>query len=735
MCLGAQGVAVANPATTAGSNKTAFNGSGAANNTAWNSFANPRASMNDTLAKADFGNCESVIMRCVMPKCSNGGCLTMEVARPLVTGCINSNASCKAHGQDLIEDIAARVVAQSTSKAAAQKNAADAAAAQAQADNAQVEALQQQLSQLQNQMAVSAGNYQSLLEQQKNDNAAAMAELTASVQQSQGLLNPGAKYDGTIGVKDKEKPLTDIERIALQNGVDTEVMARNSVLGGVVTNLENAQKHLSDMKKAMDDVFVYAGCDGFANHCSGPKRVKRFKDLANKFFEPYDGLSEELETALEAAMGVGLDVSDALLVLNGACKQWGYYICNPCDPETDGESLCSCADKKTKTNCYFRPETDEDGKVIQKSKNCRLTGFVKSDETVRLSLLDNSMGNSGAERIACSGDVLISGYLGKGKKKPKLEGLENLQRLIEQDASRRCKADTNEPDGFDCGQKYCAVPNLKETKGRYTNEAENMYNKLEKSVQQKKLLGSFCLEDEKGIIKVAGKTSTNSSVEADDKAECVFFPAEYALCTVHAYNIGKTKNSAADTSYMQDVIALKSTVIAQQMKEQYDLLNAIAKRLTTQIEKSVYTTQMDILAGADSSSGSSSSNYSSNSGVFITDAENCAFKTDEELYTCLISNINAMRGAASNTNSVCKQLEYDMDIIKSSGIVNMKNGSDCKEVAKGCSKNFKTNGVKCMMWLNSQLTTNLNNLKKQQRQGSSGGMVYMPFALGGGGGN
>ena len=49
-----------------------------------------------------------------------------------------------------------------------------------------------------------------------------------------------------------------------------------------------------------------------------------------------------------------------------------------------------------------------------------------------------------------------------------------------------------------------------------------------------------------------------------------------ALCSTHVYNIGQTENPTYETrSIMQDVIALKTTVIAQQMYKQYEYLEAM----------------------------------------------------------------------------------------------------------------------------------------------------------------
>ena len=111
--------AIAAPvATTVGSNLTAYNPtSGATNNAMWNAYMNPRA--NTSAPTADFGNCNAAIIRCAQPKCSNGGCATMDVARPIVVGCVETNPSCKQYGDDLIDYIAAQLVSDANAASAA----------------------------------------------------------------------------------------------------------------------------------------------------------------------------------------------------------------------------------------------------------------------------------------------------------------------------------------------------------------------------------------------------------------------------------------------------------------------------------------------------------------------------------------------------------------------------------------------------------------------------------------
>ena len=190
LALCSAGARAASPvATTVGSNLTAYNNNtGAINNAMWNSYVNPRANSAATAPTADFGNCNAIILRCAQPKCTNGGCSTMEIARPIVSGCVQSNPSCEQYGTDLIEYISAQLVASST--ASANQAAADAqvAAAQAAAQQSaqQMAAMQQQMSQMQQQMqqqsADTAAQIQAALAQQQAATTQAIADAASANQ-------------------------------------------------------------------------------------------------------------------------------------------------------------------------------------------------------------------------------------------------------------------------------------------------------------------------------------------------------------------------------------------------------------------------------------------------------------------------------------------------------------------------------------------------------------------------
>ena len=153
-------------ASTSGSNLTSFNPSNAYNNQ-WATLSNARGDMAAPTAKADFGNCNSLILRCAQPKCGNGGCTDMNVAGAIVAGCVQSNKSCEKYGDDLVSYMSAQLVANSNAKINAQNAAVAQAAAAAQQEQitAMQNQMQAQMAQMQQQMAEQSAQMQQQNEQ------------------------------------------------------------------------------------------------------------------------------------------------------------------------------------------------------------------------------------------------------------------------------------------------------------------------------------------------------------------------------------------------------------------------------------------------------------------------------------------------------------------------------------------------------------------------------------------
>lgn len=338
LCCMTSHVVMANVATTAGSNLTAWNGgSGATNNNAWNTAMNnrtlatgPLGGSNAAAPVADFGNCNALILRCAKPKCT--GCTTLELARPIVTGCVNSNSECKKHGDELVEYLSAQLVADATAAAAAAQAEASAqsaaaanaaATAAANANNAQINQLQSQLSQMATAQAESNRQIQQLTQALENSaNQPAPTPTAPAVSTS-----PSDAADAAQSGMLDNLNLSETIRIANENDVDPNLAVRAAVTGEILSDIENAKDALVSLKAAMREVFAYAGCNEQGANCSGPKRVKVFKDRAYKFFEPYDMVADHMYNALESALVIGADVNDVIMMLSGACERWGRFVC------------------------------------------------------------------------------------------------------------------------------------------------------------------------------------------------------------------------------------------------------------------------------------------------------------------------------------------------------------------------------------------------------------------------
>ena len=165
-----------------------------------------------------------------------------------------------------------------------------------------------------------------------------------------------------------------------------------------------------------------------------------------------------------------------------------------------------------------------------------------------------------------------------------------------------------------------------------------------------------------------GAYAYSGGYDDDDYNDCQYFSPAYALCSTHAHNYGMLKNpsDSGQISEMNNIIALKSTVIAQQMKQQYDVLNAMVKRFKTQLEKSVLKSKIEVMTGGSSSSSSSSSGGSSSNNAGLANAEDCyAVTSQADVYDCFTRNLNKISQAADkDTVNARKQLVNDIAIMK-----------------------------------------------------------------------
>ncbi len=489
---------------------------------------NARGMAVNTTANANFGNCNAVVLRCATPKCANGACYDMSVARPIVAGCVNSNNSCKKYGDDLIEYITAQIVAQSTAKQQEQANAVAIAQAQAEAQaaaaqnaaaqsNAQMQAMQQQMQQMQAQMAESMAAMQEQMAAQSESQSAQIQTLA----EQRNSYYTDETNTATAGGNNIDpaalEGLSAVEQIAVKNGMDANLLVREQVSGKIETAITDAETEMKKLKQTLDDLLEYAGCDSAATNCTGPKRVKKFKDLANQFFDPYEGVVDNMYDALMLALTVGIDVNDVIMLLSDSCNMWGQYLCGTCtqtdyyktnqtnnkieyDPEyTAQHGRCECnyttdanGDSTISNNCYWRVATT-DGQVAKKQQHCRLMGIIDDKITVQRDWIEANTGMTGSTQVACASDVVLSAALFRGRSKQATMDIETLRDLVNQDSTGTCRTRNGKIDGdikVACGMNKCMV-GLNDGSG-------TPYDKLRQAASTKKLperdKGGLCYE-------------------------------------------------------------------------------------------------------------------------------------------------------------------------------------------------------------------------------------------------
>ena len=137
----------------------------------------------------------------------------------------------------------------------------------------------------------------------------------------------------------------------------------------------------------------------------------------------------------------------------------------------------------------------------------------------------------------------------------------------------------------------------------------------------------------------------------------------FALCSTHAYNIGRTDNPGADErALMKEVIGMKTTLITQQMYKQYEQMESMLRRFKTQLEKAVTMSKFE-MAGADSEKSSSSSGHfsSNDSRVNIAGTQNCSrLYKDEEILKCYQTNLDIVEHTSNYGNDVTSDLKAQL---------------------------------------------------------------------------
>ena len=270
---------------------------------------------------------------------------------------------------------------------------------------------------------------------------------------------------------------------------------------------------------------------------------------------------------------------------------------------------------------------------------------------------------------------------------------------------------------------------------RVVNTESTKYNQL-----------SFCVDINGSSFKSVSSTE-----------ECPYINPIFAICDTHPFNIDVSADEWRDgittetdendkvTSYndkqsdMNRIIGLKVTVVSQQMYKQYEYLNATLRRLKTQLQKAVLTSNLQA-AGAKSENGSSSGllggGKNEDTTIHLAGAENCSNKTSSDsAYSCLQTNVSLIiTSATSNRQKACKQLVetinsarlWSINVNTDSTITKVSNGetetinnpSYCKNIENSCNKN---NVVSCAQELNALVV----QAKEAKSEKSQSRMMYM----------
>lgn len=204
---------------------------------------------------------------------------------------------------------------------------------------------------------------------------------------------------------------------------------------------------------------------------------------------------------------------------------------------------------------------------------------------------------------------------------------------------------------------------------------------------------------------------------------------EIALCSTHVYNIRQTKNPSDATSKqaMRDVIALKTTLMTQQLEQQYDFLEATVSRLKTQLQKAVLTTNLEA-AGA-SSSGSSSGGSGGISTKGVAGAENCrSAGSTADVMSCLSRNLDRISTAINNSDigAARRQIQTDLETMRLYDNLTPKDQTTSDKKYSSVSAQFASaynecadagaNRQKlssCVDYMRVAITRNLETLQKQ----------------------
>ena len=716
----------------AGSNLTQYNGSmGSIVGNQWNNAINPRNNAGTTKATADFGNCNSLILRCASPKCSGGGCANMDIAKPIVAGCVNSNSACKKHGDDLINAIAAQLVSDSVAEQNKQSANAAAAAAAAQQNNTalqqQLQSMQQQMASMQQQNSEQINSLQQQLVESQRETQNAVASVAENASRAATAQNP-------------DTGLTPAQEAAAKSGVSDDVIARATITGQILTSMEGVDQSLNNLKTTMRDAFRYAKCNEVnGNNCSAPKRVAKFRELANKFMEPYDALADNLDDALFTAQSVGVDLGNIYMFFSGSCNRWAEYVCRG-----DYSKGLPVYSNGTPTNILVQKSVED---LIREGHN-PLTSpmFPGSGFKVETEIIDANCGTDGKSLRTGITRGGHDCYPGNVIPPEDLVACTPNKYLDPSDGAIQEKI--LNPDQSSTGSVYigCASDSInsgliKRRRSSSKNKSSIDIDLLEIILNQKEYSNKYADAEDICAIKSEGRDSAikylkaatvSKALKKDSTGVCCAEPGKctidcydldqdvsyvdpvFALCDTHAWNAGFKDNDeikkSEDREKMNEIIALKTTVIAQQMYKQYATLEQMIKQLKVMLEKEVLKTSVQVAGGTSSDDDTSTDKV---------EFDTCSPIDEETALSCLRSNYSKLQPYVTKKNlknNVKKQLTADSTVLKT--LLDSKYTDNCKSIS--------TNNVETCF---NGIAKGINDLNKQiqnNKRSNSGGYIYVP---------
>lgn len=166
------------------------------------------------------------------------------------------------------------------------------------------------------------------------------------------------------------------------------------------------------------------------------------------------------------------------------------------------------------------------------------------------------------------------------------------------------------------------------------------------------------------LVVTLGLGSAWAASDGCDNDDNDMIVPELALCSVHAYNVGQVTNTSdsGERAFMQEIIAMKTTLITQQMYKHYEQMESMLNRLKTQLEKAVLTNDLKVASGnTDDEEDVKSSGYRATDGTYVVCAQNCLNKYQmAEALDCYEKNMACVQQQSANGENITSELKKQL---------------------------------------------------------------------------